>query len=218
MITSNSVLQKNLRKLSEGHMDSQRSISELIAGARKDSDLLNELLQRYGSFLVQKANKDERVRTIRQKEGGSDIAQIALLEAANSFPRFDGEHEAQFVAWLKQILEHTIRNEARKFHTQKRQINREQPQANDGNTLLSIHYLPGDTSGPVTRTIRGESAKLLLKAIDDLPDNQSEAVRKRHLEQKPVTTIAQEMGRSVSAVAGLLQRGLESLRSKLKDL
>jgi RNA polymerase sigma-70 factor (ECF subfamily) len=50
-----------------------------------------------------------------------------------------------------------------------------------------------------------------------LPDAQQEAIRLRHLEGMPVAEIAARMDRSLPSVAGLLKRGLQTLRQKLSE-
>ena len=186
--------------------------------ARENKDQLNELLGRYRSYLQYLAGKDWRMKMLQSKVDESDIVQVTMIEASKSFVRFDGAHEPQFTAWLRSILIRVIHNEARKYQTQKREIGLEQNGLTSESASLPIYNLPGGDSGPVSRTIKGESAILLLQAIDDLPPDQAQAVSLRHLEQKSVTDIATEMNRSTTAVAGLLQRGLKRLRSRLKDI
>ncbi len=65
--------------------------------------------------------------------------------------------------------------------------------------------------------MRGERAMQLANAMGSLPDDQFEAVRLRHLEGWPVSQIAERMERSELSVAGLLKRGLKSLRTTLPN-
>jgi DNA-directed RNA polymerase specialized sigma24 family protein len=50
-----------------------------------------------------------------------------------------------------------------------------------------------------------------------LPAEQREVVVQRYLEGRSVASIADSLGRTVPAVAGLLRRGLEQLRSLLPE-
>jgi RNA polymerase sigma-70 factor (ECF subfamily) len=58
----------------------------------------------------------------------------------------------------------------------------------------------------------GEAAARLAEAIESLPEDQREAIRLRHLEGWTLEQLAVRFGRSESAVAGLLKRGLRGLR------
>jgi RNA polymerase sigma-70 factor (ECF subfamily) len=51
--------------------------------------------------------------------------------------------------------------------------------------------------------------------IASLPEMQREAVRLRHLEGCSVDDIADRLGRSPTAAAGLIKRGLETLRKRM---
>jgi RNA polymerase sigma-70 factor (ECF subfamily) len=48
-----------------------------------------------------------------------------------------------------------------------------------------------------------------------LPDDQREAVRLRHLEGWALADIAQHLGRTPAATAGLIKRGMQALRRQL---
>ncbi len=57
----------------------------------------------------------------------------------------------------------------------------------------------------------------LAAALDKLPDAQREALMLRHFHGWPLAQIAEHLGRSHAAVAGLLKRGLQQLRDQLRD-
>ena len=64
---------------------------------------------------------------------------------------------------------------------------------------------------------RQEQALQLSAALAKLPDAQREALLMRHIHGHSLANIAQHLGRSHAAVAGLLKRGLQQLRSQLQD-
>jgi RNA polymerase sigma-70 factor (ECF subfamily) len=63
--------------------------------------------------------------------------------------------------------------------------------------------------------MRGEEAERLSRALVALPDDQREAVRLRHLEGWPLADIARHLGRTPAATAGLIKRGMQTLRRLL---
>jgi DNA-directed RNA polymerase specialized sigma24 family protein len=65
--------------------------------------------------------------------------------------------------------------------------------------------------------VRNERLLLLADALVQLPAEQCEVVVQRYLEGRSVASIADSLGRTVPAVAGLLRRGLEQLRSLLPE-
>ena len=63
----------------------------------------------------------------------------------------------------------------------------------------------------------GERAVRLAAVMSQLPDDQQDAVRMRHLDGETLESISQQLDRSERAVAGLLYRGLTNLRKALVD-
>ena len=57
----------------------------------------------------------------------------------------------------------------------------------------------------------------LAAALEGLPDAQREAVRLHYWHGWTVAQVAEHLGRSPAAVAGLLKRGLRQLRERMND-
>jgi RNA polymerase sigma-70 factor (ECF subfamily) len=72
-----------------------------------------------------------------------------------------------------------------------------------------------DGPSPSSEAMRLEQSLKFLDAIAQLPPDQARAVRMRHLEGLTLLEIAQAFGRSESAVAGLVKRGVQGLRDRL---
>jgi RNA polymerase sigma-70 factor (ECF subfamily) len=66
--------------------------------------------------------------------------------------------------------------------------------------------------------MRGENAVRLAKALARLPEDQAEAVRMRHLDGWTLERIADRMGKTDTAIASLLYRGMKNLRGILIEL
>jgi RNA polymerase sigma-70 factor, ECF subfamily len=78
-------------------------------------------------------------------------------------------------------------------------------------------WLAADQSSPSQRAARHEQLLRLAEALDALPDAQREAVTLHHLEGWPLDDIGRHLGRSPTAVAGLIKRGLRALRLRLQQ-
>jgi len=85
---------------SRGGMDAR----ELLSLARKgDGECLGELLSLYRNYLSLLAST-QLERRLRPRVSPSDIVQETMLKAYRHFAQFKGRSEAEFLAWLRQIL------------------------------------------------------------------------------------------------------------------
>ena len=101
--------------------------------------------------------------------------------------------------------------------TQKRSIKREvnaSPAAGkDSAAAAGSSNCPEAPPVPSGVAIRAEAVVALLEALHQLPETQAEAIRLRYMEGLPLAEIVERMGKSDTAVAGLLKRGLQKLRT-----
>ena len=113
-------------------MSSHGQISRLIATARTGGpEVLGELLQKYSNYLRLLAITHLDAR-LRSRVSPSDIVQETNCDAHRDFPKFRGQSEGEFVAWLRAILVHNLaRLIERHVLTEKRDIRRE----------VSLHHL-----------------------------------------------------------------------------
>jgi RNA polymerase sigma-70 factor (ECF subfamily) len=170
----------------------------------------------------------QRTELHRQAEGqlagriaaridASDVIQQTFLEAYRSFPQFAGQDARELAAWLRTILDHRVALAIRD-HTliQKRNVGRERSMDDSGGRGAPMkHELAAGLSTPSQKAIRGEEADRLSRALTALPEDQREAVRLRHLEGWTVADIAARLGRTPAATAGLIKRGMHTLRQQL---
>lgn len=156
---------------------------------------------------------------LRGKLDSSDIVQQALLQAHQSRDQFRGQTEGEYVAWLRQILARCLANVLRDFTRDKRDIARE------GSLEEAVHessarveeWLAAEQSTPSQAVEKHEEALRLADALTELPDAQREALLLHHWENWPLAQIGEKLGRSPTAVAGLIKRGLKQLRLLLRE-
>lgn len=184
-----------------------------------DNEALGRLLQRYQGYLTMLAHR-YLSEPLRRRVDPADIVQVTFMEAGRDLPSFRGNTPGEFTAWLRGMLKNNVASAVtRHVTTQKRSIRREanpSPPAG-GSDRQWVAALPGSQTSPSGVAIRGEAVMTLLSALHQLPENQAEAIRLRYMEGLPLAEIVDRMDKSDTAVAGLLKRGLQKLRSLLAD-
>ena len=199
--------------------DDAVAADELLQQARRgDREALGRLLeaQRAALHRLAEGRLGERIEV---RVDASDIIQQTFLEAHRSFQQFAGQDARELVAWLQGILDHKVAGAVRD-HTLllKRDVRREQSMDDSqGGKGLLKQQLDAGLSSPSEKAIRGEEERRLAKALTTLPADQSEAVRLRHLEGWTLADIARRLGRSPAATAGLIKRGMQALRRRLRE-
>jgi RNA polymerase sigma-70 factor (ECF subfamily) len=149
------------------------------------------------------------------KLGASDLVQETLLEAHRDQDQCRGQSPTELRAWLRRLLQNNLRNALRDLRRAKRDPAREQDldAALDRSEARLEPWLTADQAGPATALVRDEQIEVLAKALDSLPAANREAVLLRYWESLPLGAIAERLGRTPAAVAGLLHRGLVQLRA-----
>lgn len=186
-----------------------------------DQEALGRLLEQYRGYLTMLAHR-YLSEPLRRRVDPADIVQVTFMEAGRDLPQFRGETPGEFAAWIRGMLKNNVASAVtRHVTTQKRSIRREahaapSPDGKSGNGDW-IAALPGSKTSPSGVAIRGEAVMALLAALHELPETQAEAIRLRYMEGLPLAEIVERMGKSDTAVAGLLKRGLQKLRTILND-
>jgi len=142
-----------------------------------------------------------------------------MMQAVQGFEGFRGGSEAELMAWLRQILAHHLCHLDRDLHRDKRDIRREQSmeQKLGASSMRLEGLLAGDGRSPSQHVALGESVIRISQAIAQLPEAQADAVRLHYLEGMKLSEVAEELGKSTGAVAGLLHRGMKTLRKQLGE-
>ena len=166
--------------------------------------------------LLARAGLDPRLQA---KLDPSDVVQQTLLEAYQALGQLRGQGREQVAAWLRQILARNLANAVRDFRRDKRDVAREQALdavLRDSSARLDA-WLAAEQLSPSARLQRQEDADRLAAALATLPEAQREVVLLRHCQGWSLADISRQVGRSPSAVAGLLHRGLQHLRTQLEE-
>ena len=158
-------------------------------------------------------------RRLQGKIDLSGVVQQTMLEAYQALPKRKLQDADHLAAWLRRILANNLSDEIRKLETGKRDLSRERSldAALEQSSIRLQTWLAADQSSPSGHVQRQEQALQLSAALAKLPDAQREALILRHFHDRSLAHIAQHLGRSQPAVAGLLKRGLQQLRKHLRD-
>jgi RNA polymerase sigma-70 factor (ECF subfamily) len=196
---------------------------ELLTDARAGCDAsLGRLLECYTNYLKLLATTqiDEKLRA---RCSPSDIVQETFYEAHRDFRQFRGGSEAEFLAWLRQILAHNLARvvEAHVL-TAKRDVRREislngLKAAVDRSAARLESVLVDRGTSPSSNVHRREYAVLLADRLAELPPDYREVLVLRHFDDLPFDEVAQRMDRSSGAVRMLWLRAIGRLRELLTE-
>jgi RNA polymerase sigma-70 factor, ECF subfamily len=182
--------------------------------------LHGEDLERFRAYLGLLARMEVSPR-LRDRVDLSGVVQQTLLEAHQALEgRPAGEQTGQATAtWLRSILSHNLTDALRKLVAGKRDVRREWSldAALDQSASRLEQWLAVEQSSPSQRAIRQEELLRMAEILAELPEAQRRAIELHHLRGMPLAEIAAELGSTKAAVAGLLHRGLRTLRTRFEQ-
>lgn len=198
--------------------EDQNRIHELLVLAKSGNDeAKNELLEGCRNY-VRLIARSQVETWMNAKVDASDLVQQTLLEAYQGLANFDGDSEAEWYAWIKQILSHNTQDFIRQFRTAKRDANKEvrlQPQR--GTDSVPQIDLSAQLQTPSQLMIQDEREFELANAIAKLTDDYQEVIQLRNLQRLPFDEVAERMNRSRGAVQMLWARALKQLQEILSQ-
>ncbi|MBL8819290.1 MAG: sigma-70 family RNA polymerase sigma factor [Planctomyces sp.] len=192
----------------------------LHAAVAGDSAAREELFARCRSY-VQLIARAWSLARFQARFDSSDLVQQTLLDAYRDFGKFKGRTEIEWLAWLRQILDHNAQDALRRHAAAgKRAIGRERSLGhetdNDGHARQTEVAAADPT--PSAIMILNEQSLLLAEAIDRLEGDHREVVMLRNILRLPFDEVAQRMGRSRPAAQMLWMRAIQRLREHMNEL
>jgi RNA polymerase sigma-70 factor (ECF subfamily) len=196
------------------------SISELLPRVRQgDQQALDALFTACRNYVHVIAQTHVQ-SWLKAKVDASDLVQQTLLDAYRGINRFHGSSEAEWLGWLRTILQHNAADFVRRFHgAAKRQVGKEvalggsdSNPAADAARLADIH---GET--PSQMLVRKEEELRMADALMHLAPDHREVIQLRNLQKLPFDDVARRMGRSRPAAQMLWLRAIQKLRELLEE-
>ncbi|MCA9148489.1 MAG: sigma-70 family RNA polymerase sigma factor [Planctomycetales bacterium] len=191
--------------------------TRMLLQARKDGDL-NSLLEVYRSY-VKLLARARIGKGLAGKFDASDIVQEVFLQACHAFEQFRGTTEAEFLAWLRQILAGTLANYVRHYYgTQKRDVRIEHSlqQRLTDESNVALRAIADRAASPSEHLAEKERGVILAEALDQLSEDYREVLTLHFIERIPFPEISQRMKRSLPSVKCMLPRALAQLRRQLR--
>ena len=142
-----------------------------------DTDATGELLQLYVNYLKVLATT-QMDQKLRARLNPSDVVQETLFEAHRDIGGFRGEHEREFLAWLRKILVHNLARMVEKHVlAAKRDVRREvslqeMAKAMDRSAVRLEQVLADDKPSPSSDFSRDERSRMLASSHEEWMDRE----------------------------------------------
>ncbi len=181
-----------------------------------DEAARNRLFEACRSFVAVTARVHLH-RRLQTKVDPSDLVQQSMLEAHRGFERFHGQTPEEWLAWLKQIVQHNVLDADKYYRgAHRRDVRREQLISDP--TSGRVDCLPADPGlSPSQLFSKAERELQVAVAIESLPEDYRQVVLLRNLERLSFDDVAERMNRTRGACQMLWMRAVEQLRAKLSE-
>jgi RNA polymerase sigma-70 factor (ECF subfamily) len=182
--------------------------------------LTDSLLERCRPLLRLQVRRLQLDARLKRRFDSSDLVQETLTRAVSRLDQFRGANEGELIRWLQRILRTVALNAVEEAGAQARDYERERPLqeiVTDSSARIEC-FLAAPTPTPADEVARVELLLRLAEAIEQLPEDQRDAVGLRYLHGYRVEEIAGLLEKTEKAVAGLLLRGRTALREFARAL
>ncbi len=205
-----------------GSADRDR-IGGLLSRARRgDRSQLGQLLQLYRNYLTILATTQLDAR-LRRRMSPSDLVQEAMLGAFRDFGQFHGASERELLAWLRQILIHSLHHAYEKHvRASRRDVRREvsleeMDRALDRSAVRLGQVLADEGPSPSAGAKARERAVVLANKLAGLRPDYREVIVLRNLQGLSFEEVAERMDRKPGAVRMLWLRAIEKFRQTYEE-
>jgi RNA polymerase sigma-70 factor, ECF subfamily len=157
---------------------------------------------------------------LQGKVDPSDLVQEAFLEAHRDFGQFQGQTQAELLAWLRRMLATGLADQVRRYRgTQQRdlRLERQLAAALDQSSQALERGLAARGSSPSAGAERREDALRLAEALERLPADYRDVLLLRHFQGLTFPEIARRLNKTLDGVKNVWLRSLARLRRTLEE-
>jgi RNA polymerase sigma-70 factor, ECF subfamily len=188
-----------------------RPLEELSRGSR-----VGRTLEGFRTYLLMRARR----QVAPQLQGKLDLSgavQQTLLDAHQAGERLRTQNPHELAGWLRKVLRDHLADMLRWSCAAKRDVRRERSLFAAVGASPSGEETPraADHSSPSGRLLREERLMEVAQAVQRLPEDQRRMLELHYREGLSLKESSERLGRSREAAAGLLYRGMKTLRSQL---
>jgi RNA polymerase sigma-70 factor (ECF subfamily) len=144
-----------------------------------------------------------------------DIVQETLRHAHAKRQQFRGQSDLELRGWLRAILASLVAQSLRKAGHRVNMRSLESALERSSDRLE--RFLASNDPTPSQNARTAESKERLYACLNRLSEDQRRAVVLHHIEGKSVSEVGATLGRSSAAVASLLHRAVEAMRTHLAN-
>ncbi|AAV81656.1 RNA polymerase sigma factor RpoE [Idiomarina loihiensis] len=182
----------------------QQLVERVQQGDNRAFDLLVKKYQHKVMSLIS--------RYVKQQGDVADVAQEAFIKAYRALPNFRGD--SAFYTWLYRIAVNTAKNY---LVSQGRKPPASDIDAEDAEFYEGAGALR-DSASPERQMLSDEIRDVVLKTIDELPDDLRRAITLREIEGLGYEEIALEMDCPIGTVRSRIFRAREAIDNQLRPL
>jgi RNA polymerase sigma factor (sigma-70 family) len=141
------------------------------------------------------------------------------VEAARTLERIEAMSPEEQKRWLRRMLVNTLRDEIERWRTAGRNVGREQSldEAAEQSSARLRDWIAAEESTRSGSLIKQEEKLRVLAALSQLPERERQALILQRYHGWTLAQIAEHLGCTISAAAGLHAHGVMRLRQVLND-
>jgi RNA polymerase sigma-70 factor (ECF subfamily) len=187
----------------------------LLQAQQGSNAALGSVLEACRSYLLAVAN-EEFDSKLQSKAGASDLVQDTFCEACRDFDQFNGVTEEDLLVWLRGILRHNLDDFLRRYRrAAKRRFQSEVPIDGEGSQTGPAQSLISREPSPSSLVNRDDQARILERALTELPEEQRRIVLLRNRDGLKFHEIGKILDRSPDAARMSWYRAIQRLTSLL---
>ena len=182
----------------------------LVEAAQQDRACFGDVYERYFEVVYGYV-----ARRVRDRAATEDLTSEVFRKALANIDRFKWTG-APFGAWLLRIAANVIADRAKKAAREPGSSPGISEGASTPSLTAALRNAASTPQSPEVQLEEAERRARVIQMVDELPGDQRRVVRMRFAEEKSITEIAAELGRSEGAVKQLQFRAFQNLRAKLE--